>query len=355
VFAALAMAALGAAAARDRWLVGRVARDPVVLTLIALAALGAASAAWTIGSPADALRWGAATAGYAAVAITAATLVGRDSRWVDGLATFVCIIAAVSGFVGLVAAATHTAPYADRIAGGWRPGGTLQYSPALALLQVSALPALLTAAMRRRGAVRALAAAGIAIAGSVIALSESRTAIALAALTFVCAAVAAVTFRRVALVGLVLVIASVGMATQHAAATSGARPDGGFWHGRLQTWRAAGETAADRPVAGAGADAFLAASARHQRAGPVRFAHDLPLELGAELGVAGALLAMALYASAGIAVWRARATRAGWLLGPPALAFLLSGLLDWPWHLAGSGAVWAMALGGVLGSVRVRG
>jgi hypothetical protein len=64
---------------------------------------------------------------------------------------------------------------------------------------------------------------------------------------------------------------------------------------------------------------------------------------------------LALYATAGIAIWRARATCAAWLLGPAALGFLLSGLVDWPWHLAGSGALWAMALGGVLGSVRARG
>jgi O-antigen ligase len=131
---------------------------------------------------------------------------------------------------------------------------------------------------------------------------------------------------------------------------AGAERDGGFWHGRLQTWKAAVETAADRPLAGAGADAFLAASARHQRAGPVRFAHDLPLELAAELGVAGLLLGVALYVTAGAAVWRARASRAAWLLGPAVLAFLAAGLVDWPWHLAGSGAVWAASLGALVGA-----
>jgi hypothetical protein len=54
--------------------------------------------------------------------------------------------------------------------------------------------------------------------------------------------------------------------------------------------------------------------------------------------------------SAGAAVWRARASRAAWLLGPGALAFLASGLLDWPWHLAGSGAVWAASLGALVGA-----
>jgi O-antigen ligase len=103
-------------------------------------------------------------------------------------------------------------------------------------------------------------------------------------------------------------------------------------------------------LAGSGADAFLPASARHQREGPVLFAHDLPLELAAELGALGALLALALYASAAAAVWRARATRAGPLLAPAVLTFLAGSLVDWPWHLAGSGAVWAAALGGVVGA-----
>ena len=33
---------------------------------------------------------------------------------------------------------------------------------------------------------------------------------------------------------------------------------------------------------------------------------------------------------------------------------LVANLFDWPWHLAGSGAVWAIALGGIIGSVALR-
>ena len=120
-------------------------------------------------------------------------------------------------------------------------------------------------------------------------------------------------------------------------------------HGRGSTWRAAVETFADRPLSGAGADAFLAGSARHQGGQTILFAHDLPLELAAELGVAGLVLAIALYAATGRALWRARATRAGTLLGPAAAAFLVASLLDWPWHLAGSGAIWALSVGALTG------
>ena len=124
---------------------------------------------------------------------------------------------------------------------------------------------------------------------------------------------------------------------------------GDLFHGRLQLWDAALAAWRDQPWLGAGADGFLGASAAYQDAGPVRFAHDLPLELLVELGLAGGVLAIALYAATGRVLWQARGDRAVWLLGPAAAAFLVAGLVDWPWHLAGSGAVWAAAVGGLLG------
>jgi O-antigen ligase len=125
---------------------------------------------------------------------------------------------------------------------------------------------------------------------------------------------------------------------------------GDYLHGRASTWRAAVETFADRPLAGAGADAFLAGSIRHQDGDTVVFAHDLPLELAAELGAAGFALAIALYAATAALIWRARATRAASLLGPAAAAFLAASLLDWPWHLAGSGAIFALSIGALAGA-----
>ena len=68
----------------------------------------------------------------------------------------------------------------------------------------------------------------------------------------------------------------------------------------------------------------------------------------------GLVLALALYAASGRALWRARRRDgpAFWLLGPPAAAFLAANLVDWPWHFAGSGAVWAAALGAILAHPR---
>ena len=347
-----ALALLVAVLAADRRRLG----EPVVLVLLVLAGLAALSALWTVGSPADAVRWGLVTAGYAAIVVVAAAVRA------EAIAALVCVLAFVSGAVGLAAAATHSAPFADLVHGAWRPGGTLEYPPALALLQVSALPALLTGLRHRR--LRLPSSLGLVTAAAVLALAGSRTALFLAAPVLLAALARRggtdsvriwngirATPRRAAVIAAVCALAT---ATAALATQPGGDPEAGFWHGRLHTWRAAVETAADGPLAGNGADAFLPASAAHQGEGPVMFAHDLPLELAAELGVPGALLALALYACALAAVWRARASRAGWLLGPAVVAFLAASLVDWPWHLAGSGAVWAAALGGIVGQPRGR-
>jgi hypothetical protein len=391
-------------------------RQPPVLVLIALAALGAASALWTVGPPSRALEWAMVTAGYAAVALAAAAAARRAGA--DIVAGGVAALAIAAAATGLIAAATFQAPYADRVAGVWRPGGPFEYAPALALLQVSALPALLGGMVHRSRVLAAAAAVGMGLAGGALALSGSRAGVAMAVAvaggalvvsarrrlvgTAIALGVTAGTVLQIALGGsvragapvdsarvaalaavallaapvwlaarrslgsrtpspvhwprpaalAVVVVAAVvaGTVVFGAAAGRGDGPAGGFLHGRTDTWHAAVLTFADRPLAGAGADAFLAGSARHQDGQTVLFAHDLPLELAAELGIAGLVLALALYAACAQALWRSRTTDAGRLLGPAVGAFFATSLVDWPWHLAGSGAVCALALGGLEGS-----
>jgi O-antigen ligase len=154
--------------------------------------------------------------------------------------------------------------------------------------------------------------------------------------------------RRLAAAAAVLAVAVVaGSLAFGAQAGRGAGAAAGFLHGRDSTWGAALDTFRDRPFAGAGADAFLAGSAQHQGGQTILFAHSLPLELAAELGIAGLVLALALYATSARMIWRARQTSAGLMLGPAAAAFLVASLVDWPWHLAGAGAAWAIAAGGL--------
>lgn len=126
----------------------------------------------------------------------------------------------------------------------------------------------------------------------------------------------------------------------------------GLAHGRSGIWRAAVHTARERPLAGHGLESFAAASRSRQlreRAVPVQYAHNLPLEAWVELGLAGVVLVLGLYGAVMLSALRATRAAAA-LLGPAALAFLAANLLDWPWHLAGSGALWAIAVGGLLGS-----
>jgi hypothetical protein len=72
-------------------------------------------------------------------------------------------------------------PLAERLGGQWSPGGPLEYSPALALMQVSALPLLLLVMARGRDALAAAAALAAVVAGAVLALAGSRVQLALAA------------------------------------------------------------------------------------------------------------------------------------------------------------------------------
>ena len=123
---------------------------------------------------------------------------------------------------------------------------------------------------------------------------------------------------------------------------------GGIGHGRIHYWSVAVKTWLHRPLIGSGANTFYQASVRYQGIGDVtRFAHNLPLELAVELGVLGLLLGAALYGAAVRSVKRAWASPSVWLLAPMVVAFLIANLVDWPWHLAGLGATWAAAAGGL--------
>lgn len=323
----------------------RPLREPLVLVLLALALLGALSALWTLGPEERTLRWAGVTLGYAGVAVGAAAA-ARDRRSRLVLAAGLAAIAAAAGAAGLVAWATQDYPYALKLGGEWRPAGPFEYPPALALLMVSALPVFIEAARSRLRPLVVAGAAGVALSAVVIGLSGSRTGVAMGI-----AVAGVVLWRYHRLMPVAVAVAAVAVGSLAAGSADG--PQSGFLHGRDDTWRAAVESFLDRPLHGAGADAFLAGSARHQDGAAISFAHNLPVELAAELGVAGLLLVLALYLAAARLAWGARATRAGWLFGPAVLAFLAASLLDWPWHLAGSGAVWALAAGALCGQANI--
>jgi hypothetical protein len=408
-FAGIAVAAglVALAAAQAR------AWSAPVVVLLALAGLQALSAGWAIVPAADSLRAAALTLGYAALVVAGSTQPARRIAWAIALA------AGVTGLMGIVSASLYSSTFAEGIEGGWRPEGPFGYPPALALVQVFAVPALVTAMVRARPAVAGLAAAGAAVSSGVLVLVANRLSLAFAIVvlgialalaarrTVVLAAialfaVAAVAFHEllggftsrfaqagaggalaavavvVALGGLWVVVRrqlgttdlsrrlawkpALGVAAAVVAlavlaglfsggALSARRFDShlGFTHGRTWMWSASYRTAVKRPVQGFGAGSFYEATVSRQpgHGRVTRFAHDLPLEQWVETGIFGLLLALAFYAAAGRALWRARASRALWLLGPAVAAFLFANLVDWPWHLAGVGALAALALGGL--------
>jgi len=158
--------------------------------------------------------------------------------------------------------------------------------------------------------------------------------------------------RRAVWVAVVCVTGVLAVAGSSADERVGGCAYAGLTHGRTGIWTAAVRTARARPLAGHGLESFLVASRAQQlreRAVPVQYAHDLPLEAWVELGMLGAVLVLALYVATIRAALRAGRESAV-LLGPAALAFLAANLLDWPWHLAGCGVIWAIAVGGLLGS-----
>jgi hypothetical protein len=349
------------------WLLPRatstVACSPIVLALGALATMGVASVIWTISGQADtAIRWGLVFAAHGAVFIAAGaftSVVGPRPLLVG-----VLLVATSEAIVGLVAVAFRQAPMAELIDGSWRPGGTFQYPPALALLQVAAIP-ILSRGLERAPAFAIAAGSGAILSGATIALAESRLAIVLAAWVLVPGPRVNAPSRLTATVLSLLVLtgalggaALFDTSAEHEPGPAGLAGSGrsagalrSDWsdplHGRDREWPAAAETWLDRPLLGAGAGTYYIASLRHQGKSPTLFAHDLPLELAAELGIAGLLLAVILYAGVAGLLAGARHSPSARLLAPLVALFTLSSLVDWTWHLAGFAALWAAAAGGL--------
>ncbi len=393
------------------------ARVPLAAALVLLAAWTAASAIWTTGAPADAIRWAAVTLDLA-VLVPAAAII---ARWLGptALAGAVAAVAVVEGVIGTWALALRHIPEAVLLSDSWRPAGNFEYAPALSLLEVCALPVTL---MLAASPVRWRAGAGafaLAIFGVDFGTEDSRLPLALAVATLIvlawvadrralprrrlaagaillaltavlgnlslgrrdlgdhpgttleviatfagCVILAAawpwlarrvrpLPAARLWLVGALLGMLAVGVWVLVGYTSTLTGAGGGLDHSRFSYWSSAFRVWRLHPVLGTGAESFFATARHFQLSDDLTlFAHDLPLELAAELGIPGFALALALYLSAGRDVWRGLRARAGgaggaWLLAPASGAFLIQNLFDWPWHFAALGAVWAVSAGGL--------
>ncbi len=426
MFVVLAGIALLASCLLEGRAVSAAVRSQLALALLGLAALSLASTTWTVDGRTTAFRAGLVVAGYAAVFVAAATLARRTGP--RPFAAAIAALALIEAVIGLHAVTMHSLPDAERIYGVWRPGGTFQYPPALAVLEFCALPTLSSLLNHRSLLAAGGAAATATLAGATLGLSQSRLGLAMAAVLLTTmvlrpadkrsqrvAAIATATFVAIGALIAPTVLGGDVSASTPGAGWSGAAEIAGFaaalgvawvltrrassrhigrvltatgcvaaialvtlvWtsdkdasspstgpalhrslrttpqsdllHGRGHEWQAALQTWSDHPLLGAGAGAYYTASFRHQGPAPTRYVHDLPLELAAELGVFGLLLGVAIYVSAARIIARAINTPGLWLLAPTVVAFLASNLVDWTWHLAGLGALWAAAAGALWG------
>jgi O-antigen ligase len=345
VFIALAGLALIVAVSVDQPSVLQAARSPVVITLGLLAGLSVLSAAWTVGIASEALRSGLVIAGYGSVAICA--FVCSTHAGPRPIIIGVALITAAECAIGLNALIQHQLPDAQNIYGIWRPGGTFQYPPALALLAAACVPIAAWLIAHRRPI---WMFGGAILASLIIAtlyLSNDRLAplLAVAELSAIAAFAYGKAKRRPERKRSIGQWILAAMVTLGAAALLATRHSSNLLHGRASEWSAAVHTWLAHPIIGSGAGSYYIASFHHQSGNPTLFAHELPLELAATLGIPGFLLALALYVTCIRTTFSVRHQPSSLVLGAFTVCFLISNLVDFSWHIAGLGAIWAAATG----------
>ena len=389
---------------------GRAARSPVVVALAALAAATALSAAWTIDEPVDAFRDATSVLALAAIVVAAAALPGPRGH--AGVLLAAAVGCAVSGLVGTLATTEAQAleicdtwrpagpfeyppalalvcagalPVAVAVgtaarrwlapaglAAGWLLGLTIALTASRTGIGLAALALTAAVALAPRGRVvgppvlgliAAVTASAFILRGDLAEAGTARILVAMVPALVLMAAAgrmgarASGTRRRWTVIVAVAALAATGGGWL-ADRGGPCGDDRDASHGRTDIWRAGVDTGVERPLQGFGAGAFLTATRDRQaeyRPRPTSFAHDLPLETWVELGVLGLIVVLAWYAAVARLVWRAvragaRSPEAAWLLAPAVVAFPISNLLDWPWELLGTGALWAVAAGGLIGS-----
>jgi O-antigen ligase len=320
------------------------AADPIVLALgvvgvwnlVAYAADGSAS-----------LR-----AALVACVLAAFATVGRrtvaENR--DRALTLVAALATTSAVAGLVGVALHRLPAAERIDGVWRAGGTLEYPPALAVLCVCGLAAVL--ALDATGGLGRPIAAGMAgVLVAALALTYDRAGIVMAAGLVVVWArrrlgrkrIAAVAGTAACLIALAAVAAAPSGPVQRLLLHD---PLGGRW----TLWRAAVDAVLVHPWTGYGPDGFTRIHQIAPTTGGIALAHDAVVEQAVEAGAVAALGAVALIAAGLVRAGRGLAAR-----DPRRLAFacialtlLVSCTYDFTWSFPPLALLAVIALAGAL-------
>jgi O-antigen ligase len=267
--------------------------------------------------------------------------------WLIGLIAALAVIEAVSG---LASAGLRLEPYAERIGGSWRPGGTFEYPPALAVAAVCAL--VLTLGLTAGGALPRSTAAIVAtlLAITVLATADRAGAV-LAVLAAGWMALRLPAARRPAAIaggaaavaaGAVLVVAQPG-----GDLSAHLRHDP-FGH-RERLYRTGLRVADDRPLVGYGPGSYARASGM-----TATEAHNAVLQVAVEYGLpAAAGLAVAVVAIVLAALRRLRSRRPAELAWAcSALVLATSSVYDFTWSFP---PLVLLALAAGAGVIRGRG
>jgi len=269
------------------------------------------------------------------VLVAVAIRAGPSSKLVSDLPLVVALLGATAATTGLAGLVLRAPPLAERIAGVWRAQGTLEYPPALGLVCVCALAAML--ALHAQGTIdrpSAIALGGL-LAGTAVATFDRVAWIETATVLALFAGRVIAVRRTVALVvGVSIGCALVAIAISH---PSRAALERHLRHGpvssRGHVWHAAGDAFIERPVIGYGPGQFRAIYDAPDPTARIGLAHNAVLEQAVEGGViaaAGSALALLAMLAAGV---RSLASREPARLSAAvaASAIALSGLYDITW------------------------
>lgn len=304
-------------------------RDPVLAALVvmAVANVGAALVAGRADTVAPALV-------AVALPLAYATVITLPPAERVRLLAAVAAVAAAAAAAGVTALVLRQTPYAERIDGIWRAGGTPEYPPALAVLCVCGLAAgLALVTTGEIGMAFAFVLGAILVAGLV--LSYDRAGILMGAVVLALFAGRAARVRRMLpalAVGLVVAVTVVGARPPalHAVRAELTHAPLGA---RSNVWSDAWRGFRRRPVEGYGPGGFARIYDTGFDPTQTGLAHDLPLEQAVEAGALAGAAAVVLVACG---LWRT--VRGLGARDPVRLAFacigvamLISGLYDFTW------------------------
>ncbi|HMT06110.1 MAG TPA: O-antigen ligase family protein [Solirubrobacterales bacterium] len=154
-------------------------RSLPVAGLLGLTLVGAISLAWTRAGVQDAAMIAMIPAAYAGLVVFAAgDPMLRRRRDLVGI--WLAALAVISAITGLIGVMFEIGPWAIWLGGRLRPAGVVEYPPALALLQLGAMPVLARGWLGGKNCLWMVAGGSLIIGSSIILLAQSRVVLFLA-------------------------------------------------------------------------------------------------------------------------------------------------------------------------------